>query len=410
MTLGLSPEQRDLGDAFVQFAGRHAPISATRDQHDALMQGRLPDWWDALVANGFHAVHLPERLGGQGGRLIDAACLLESAGKTLLAGPLLPTHGDHRPGEGDRAEDDERGRPVECATDHVPILPCATVGSLPIMSEYDDALSVERTNAGEWTARLGDGWSIGGAVNGGLLMALTAATLGRDVVDGSPDHVAPLAYSAHFLSASAEGPATLRTEVVRRGRTMTTGQVSLLQDVDGQPVERIRALVSYGPLGGRAEPSLRSTPAPAIPPVEECLPSSMGPTSFVDTVPLIARTDLLFDPATAGWALGQPSQEGRMQGWIRFADGRPVDATSLLFFLDALPPVSFDLGIMGWAPTLEFSGHVRAEPAPGWLQVELRTSNVSGGFLEEDATIWDSTGLLVAQSRQLAGVRIPDPA
>ncbi|CPR12871.1 acyl-CoA dehydrogenase [Mycobacterium bohemicum DSM 44277] len=91
MTLGLSPEQRDLGDAFVQFAGRHAPISATRDQHDALMQGRLPDWWDALVANGFHAVHLPERLGGQGGRLIDAACLLESAGKTLLAGPLLPT-------------------------------------------------------------------------------------------------------------------------------------------------------------------------------------------------------------------------------------------------------------------------------------------------------------------------------
>ncbi|SPM29679.1 acyl-CoA dehydrogenase, partial [Mycobacterium terramassiliense] len=91
MTLGLSPEQQALNDAVVQFATRHAPIASTRESFDALASGRLPEWWDALAASGFHAVHLPERLGGQGGRLIDAACVLESAGKTLLPGPLLPT-------------------------------------------------------------------------------------------------------------------------------------------------------------------------------------------------------------------------------------------------------------------------------------------------------------------------------
>jgi len=91
MTLGLSPEQQDLSEAVVRFAGRHAPISSTRDEFDALAAGKLPACWDALVANGFHAVHLPESLGGQGGRLIDAACVLESAGKSLLPGPLLPT-------------------------------------------------------------------------------------------------------------------------------------------------------------------------------------------------------------------------------------------------------------------------------------------------------------------------------
>lgn len=91
MTLGLSPEQQELSDAVGQFAERHAPIAATRDTFDALAAGQLPAWWEALVANGFHAVHLPERLGGQGGRLIDAACVLESAGKALLPGPLLPT-------------------------------------------------------------------------------------------------------------------------------------------------------------------------------------------------------------------------------------------------------------------------------------------------------------------------------
>jgi alkylation response protein AidB-like acyl-CoA dehydrogenase len=91
VTLGLSPEQKELSDAVGQFAARHAPIAATRDNFDALAAGKLPSWWDELVANGFHAVHLPERLGGQGGRLIDGACVLESAAKALLPGPLLPT-------------------------------------------------------------------------------------------------------------------------------------------------------------------------------------------------------------------------------------------------------------------------------------------------------------------------------
>ena len=91
MTLGLTPEQRELSDAVTQFATRHAPIAATRDSFETLAVGQLPTWWEALVGNGFHAVHLPEDLGGQGGQLIDAACVLESAAKALLPGPLLPT-------------------------------------------------------------------------------------------------------------------------------------------------------------------------------------------------------------------------------------------------------------------------------------------------------------------------------
>lgn len=274
------------------------------------------------------------------------------------------------------------------------------------MSEYDDALALGPGPDGTLTALLDGGWSIGGAVNGGLLMALTATALGRAVAGVSPAHTAPLAYSAHFLSACGAGPARVRTEVVRAGRSLTTGQVSLLQDVDGREVERLRALASFADLSGRAEPFLRSAVAPPIPPPEHCLGTDAAPADFVAGVPLLSRIDLRLDPATAGWALGRPSRDGRMQGWIRFADGRPVDATSLLFFLDALPPVAFDLGIMGWAPTLELSAHVRAEPADGWLQVLLTTQNVAGGLLEEDATVWDATGRLVAQSRQLAGVRM----
>jgi hypothetical protein len=108
------------------------------------------------------------------------------------------------------------------------------------------------------------------------------------------------------------------------------------------------------------------------------------------------------DPDTAGWAMGRPSGRGVVRGWFRMADGREPDPLSLLLAVDALPPVTFDLGLPGWAPTLELTAHVRAVPAPGWLKIVHATRNFAGGLLEEDAEVWDSAGRLVAQSRQLA--------
>ncbi|MGE2723690.1 acyl-CoA dehydrogenase [Mycolicibacterium pulveris] len=91
MSLALTPEQRELADSVTRFAARRASIASSRDAFDTLANGDLPAWWDELTANGFHAVHLPERYGGQGGELLDAGCVLEAAGKAALAGPLLPT-------------------------------------------------------------------------------------------------------------------------------------------------------------------------------------------------------------------------------------------------------------------------------------------------------------------------------
>ncbi|MEO3756956.1 acyl-CoA dehydrogenase [Mycobacterium sp. B14F4] len=91
MTLALTPEQKELAESVGQFAQRRAPLSAARDAFQTLAQGKLPEFWDELTANGFHAVHLPEDCGGQGGELLDAACVLEAAGKAALPGPLLPT-------------------------------------------------------------------------------------------------------------------------------------------------------------------------------------------------------------------------------------------------------------------------------------------------------------------------------
>jgi hypothetical protein len=88
---------------------------------------------------------------------------------------------------------------------------------------------------------------------------------------------------------------------------------------------------------------------------------------------------------------------------MRFADGRPADALTLPFIVDAAPPAVLELGVS--STTIELTVHVRARPAPGWLACRTSTRFVSGGYHEEDFEAWDSTGVLVAQSRQLALVR-----
>lgn len=271
------------------------------------------------------------------------------------------------------------------------------------LSEFDRGIAVrpQPDDPTRFDASLDPGWQIGAGVNGGMLLATAAHALGE--VFAADDHPDPVAISAYYLSASRPGPATLSTDVLRRGRSMSTGQVSLLQTGDdGEPVERIRALATYAHLERLPDDVRTTATPPRMPPPEECISSEHAPPDFMEQASLLERLDLRLDPACIGWALGEPSGRGLLQGWLRLADGREPDPLMLLLAVDALPPVTFDLGMFGWTPTLELSVHLRARPAPGWLAVTHRTRNFAGGLLEEDAEVWDSTGRLVAQSRQLA--------
>ena len=91
MPIGLTPEQDQLAEAVIGFGQRYAPVAETRSSFESLAAGRRPRWWADLVAQGFHAVHLPEAVGGQGGRLVDAACVVEAAARAMVPGPLLST-------------------------------------------------------------------------------------------------------------------------------------------------------------------------------------------------------------------------------------------------------------------------------------------------------------------------------
>jgi hypothetical protein len=87
------------------------------------------------------------------------------------------------------------------------------------------------------------------------------------------------------------------------------------------------------------------------------------------------------------------------------ADG--FDPTALLYAVDGLPPATFDVEYSGWVPTIELTAYVRARPVPGPVRMVQRAKLVDAGRVDEVCLVWDSSGRLVAQGRQLAGVRFP---
>ena len=260
--------------------------------------------------------------------------------------------------------------------------------------EFDDQTAVARQDERTYAADLAVGWSVGGGLNGGYLLAV----IGNALRHTFPDKPDPVAVSAYYLSASAPGPASVSVDVRRDGGSLATAAADLRQGDDA----RITALATYGDLGRLGDDVRTTADEPDMPPPDRCVPNTMAPPEVRAIAPLMDRFDMRFHPDHVGWAVGEPSGNGVLSAWFRLADGREPDPVSLLLVVDALPPVTFDLGMPGWAPTLELTAHVRARPAPGWLKVRHATRNLAGGMFEEDCEVWDSAGRLVAQSRQLA--------
>lgn len=260
-------------------------------------------------------------------------------------------------------------------------------------AEYDTHIAVRPTGPGRLLADLADGWRVGGGINGGYLLAVVGNALRASL----PHHPDPLVISAYYLSAATSGPAEITTRVLQSG-SRTTVAAELSQG----GVDRLAALATYGTLHRLPDEVETTAVEPVLPPPEQCVRNTTAAESLLRLAPLMRRFDMLFDPACAGWVRGEPSGGPMLRAWYRLNDGRQPDPIALLTAVDALPPVTFALGRFGWAPTLELTAHIRAEPAPGWLKLRQHTRNIAGGMFEEDCEVWDSAGRLVAQSRQLA--------
>jgi acyl-CoA thioesterase len=254
---------------------------------------------------------------------------------------------------------------------------------------FSQASAVRRVGETTWAGEIAPGWDIGGNADGGYTLAIAA----RAAVEAAerPD---PVTVTAHYLAPGRPGPVTVDTQVIRRGGRFTT-VAAILASAD-RPL--LALLGTFGELGGYDGPERVEAAPPPLPAPEECV--LVVPTETFPP-PFMGRVELRLDPGED--VFGGVSGPPRVSGWFRFPDGEPLDTLGLLVAVDAFPPTVFGAGLpFGWVPTVELTAHVRARPTPGWLRCAFTTRFISGGFLEEDGEVWDASGRLVAQSRQLA--------
>jgi acyl-CoA thioesterase len=272
------------------------------------------------------------------------------------------------------------------------------------MSSFDDdtrisplgPVSDAAGSAMAFAGQVSPAWNIGTNPNGGYLLALAARAM-RQRTPAQPD---PLSISVHYLRPGVSGQAChIDTQLLRSGRTLSTVRGTLVQQ--GQP--RLELLAAMGRLDepdAAPEPVL-TLPPPDMPPPGAC-PGRSAPAQGVD-LSILQRLGVRLHPDDA-----VPGAAGRaeLRGWIRFTDGRAPDALACLLMADAFPPAVFGLlGLVGWVPTIELTVHLRRRPAPGWLLGRFWAQDLSDGCVIEDGALWDASGRLVVQSRQLALVR-----
>jgi hypothetical protein len=274
--------------------------------------------------------------------------------------------------------------------------------SADLSGRFAHDTAVEARGDGRYAATVDPGWSViaGAAPNGGYLMAMGARAMAD--AGARPD---PLSVTAHYLAPCEPGPVEVATEVIRAGGRHATVSASIVQD--GRTM--VRLLGVFTDLVAASGPTSETRPPPPLPPLSQCGDGMEDRTSGAaaappDVPPIFQRFEHRMPAGLMGWARGEPTGDGAVGGYLRWADGAPMDTFGLLVVADCYPPAVFNVrGLaVGWAPTIELTVQVRARPTGDWLSGWFITESVTDGYLEEDGQVRDASGALVALSRQLA--------
>lgn len=250
---------------------------------------------------------------------------------------------------------------------------------------------------GRFDADVAPEWTIGGKPNGGYLLSM----LGKAATSaGDHDHV--VAASAHYLRSPEPGPVTIEVGLLRGGRTASQVRACMSQG-DQDCVE---ALVTVSHLDRDSVPYWEAgLPEMTQVPFEQC---SVLVPQMPDgiRVAIMEQVEVRLEPESMGWTTGEAGGRGRLRGWLALPAGEAFDPSSLLYAVDAFPPATLDIERAGWVPTLELTAYVRALPAPGPVRLLQQAQLIDARRVDEACFVWDTTGRLVAQGTQLAGIRL----
>jgi acyl-CoA thioesterase len=240
--------------------------------------------------------------------------------------------------------------------------------------------------------RIDRSWGSGPGTHGGYLAALGLAAMRDRLVGQFGDDRPARALTTHFLAPVDDRPLALHAAVERIGRGAAV--CSLRAEQGGAVV--LLGSATFGASG--SGPDHDGSPAPAAPGPDDC-PALALPRRLAE----FAR-HLEIRPATPARPLAG-GEHAELVAWMRFRDGRPLDAQAATVLTDALPPALFAVWTVPRpVPSAELSVHfgnaLDAAPASGWALVRIRAEHAGSGWAVDDAAVWSEHRRLLALGRQ----------
>jgi hypothetical protein len=245
-------------------------------------------------------------------------------------------------------------------------------------------------------------WTIGEKVHGGTMVAASAAAATNWLRASDPAlaGMAPIAAGSDFLGAPVPGEVEYEVRIRKLGRQICLADATLIQEGRGM----VHTAFTFGRLDD-ADPlyAPQHSDMPAAPPADAVGYEDGSPMGSI--VHVGQGAELYIDKEWARF-LADEQGEPRLRLWMRPRPADQQDPDVAMYFAmmsaDMSPPVPMNLGHFGWAPTVQMTTYLRRRPAPGWLRIIATTHQVGARMFDEDQLILDSTGAVVAQSRQLA--------
>jgi acyl-coenzyme A thioesterase PaaI-like protein len=239
---------------------------------------------------------------------------------------------------------------------------------------------------------------VNGLIHGGFLLQVGARALADTV--GAPH---PVTVTGHYLRAVRPGPLEIRTEALKVSGRHRSGRATL-HDADGEVVLAVTG--TFTDLTETTGLTRKLAGETVLPDFDAGIPwpPPGGRPAGADVPPnIMDRFRHRLMPDSFSWTRGKPSGIPVMEAWAAPETGT-WDPLDLLTLADVYPPPLFNMGMdFAWVPTLELTIQLRGLPRDDeWVACRFSTTELTGGYLEEDGTIRARDGRLLAISRQLA--------
>lgn len=253
----------------------------------------------------------------------------------------------------------------------------------------EEALTL-RPEEGAWVGNVAEGFDVFGIPHGGYLAALAAQALLQ--ATKAPDI---FSLTIHYVRKAEFGP--IRFEVSPGGKSRRFGSWRATARQGEAVIMEVSGLV--GDRSSIQGPTRASAPAWASDKASFLGSSSEGAASSFPQPAVAIKFGVDIHEDDLGFAKGKTGGEAR----VRYRMHGDAGVLAAIVGCDGGPPAIWNAeGMTGWVPTVELTIHVRGRPEPGPLYAEAISEQLADGFMEEDALVWDASGRLIVQSRQLA--------